>query len=149
MPALPLAEIEMGDAERELGRQRARTDLFGRGRCQFSREYQQYEISPELCRAARALLGWSQQELATRACVARKTIADFELGRVTPQSRTLREIVATFDAGGIELLPAEEHVSRGGSALEMGCASQAAVTAAQVRSAAADSTKASPGCDIC
>ncbi|MGO8952880.1 MAG: helix-turn-helix transcriptional regulator [Rhodomicrobium sp.] len=71
-------------------------------------------ISPELCRAARGLLNWSQQELASRARVARKTIADFELGTVNPQSRTLRDVVAALDAAGVEFVPAEENISNGG-----------------------------------
>jgi transcriptional regulator with XRE-family HTH domain len=71
-------------------------------------------ISPELCRAARGLLGWSQQELATRAHVARKTIADFELSQVNPQARTLRDVVAALEAAGVEFLPTMENISRGG-----------------------------------
>ncbi len=72
------------------------------------------QISPELCRAARGLLGWSQQELATRAQVARKTIADFELSQVNPHPRTLRDVVAALEAAGVEFIPAEENISRGG-----------------------------------
>ncbi len=72
------------------------------------------KISPELCRAARGLLGWSQQTLASRAQVARKTIADFELSQVRPHPRTLRDVVMTLEAAGVEFLPAETNVSRGG-----------------------------------
>jgi len=72
------------------------------------------QISPELCRAARGLLGWSQQELATRAQVARKTIADFELSQVNPHPRTLRDVIAALEAAGVEFLPAEANISRGG-----------------------------------
>ncbi len=71
-------------------------------------------ISPELCRAARGLLGWSQQELASRAQVARKTIADFELSQVRPHPRTLRDVVAALESAGVEFLPVETNVSRGG-----------------------------------
>ncbi len=71
-------------------------------------------VSPEFCRAARGLLGWSRQELASRAQVARKTIADFELSQVTPHPRTLRDVVAALEAAGVEFLPAEANVSRGG-----------------------------------
>ena len=71
-------------------------------------------ISPELCRAARGLLGWSQQELATRAQVARKTIADFELSQVTPHPRTLRDVIAALEAVGVEFIAAEANVTRGG-----------------------------------
>jgi len=71
-------------------------------------------ISPELCRAARGLLGWSQQTLATRAQVARKTIADFELSQVHPHPRTLRDVVAALESAGVEFIPAEKNISRGG-----------------------------------
>jgi transcriptional regulator with XRE-family HTH domain len=71
-------------------------------------------ISPELCRAARGLLGWSQQELAKRSQVSRKTIADFELSQVQPHPRTLRDVVAALEAAGVEFLAAEENISRGG-----------------------------------
>ena len=37
--------------------------------------------TPEQCRAARGLLGWSQSQLADRANVSRTTIANFEAGR--------------------------------------------------------------------
>jgi transcriptional regulator with XRE-family HTH domain len=75
-------------------------------------------ISPVLCRAARGLLGWSQQDLAARAQVARKTIADFELSQVTPHPRTLRDIAASLEAAGIEFLPPVESITRGGVRLK-------------------------------
>lgn len=75
-------------------------------------------LTPELCRAARGLLGWPQQELARRAEVARKTIADFELGVIKPQARTIRDIIAAIDTGGVEMLPPQENVSRGGVRLK-------------------------------
>jgi transcriptional regulator with XRE-family HTH domain len=78
-------------------------------------------ISPELCRGARALLGWSQQDLASRSQVARTTIADFELGQIAPQARTLRDLIAALEGGGIEFLPATENVSRGGVMLKWDC----------------------------
>jgi transcriptional regulator with XRE-family HTH domain len=64
-------------------------------------------ILPEQCRAARALLGWSQQELAARAKVARKTIADFEQGQVTPYPRTLKDIREALEEGGAIFVAAE------------------------------------------
>jgi transcriptional regulator with XRE-family HTH domain len=75
-------------------------------------------ITPQLCRGARALLGWSQQDLANRAQVGRTTIADFELGQIAPQARTLRDLAGALEAGGIEFVPPTEHVSRGGVILK-------------------------------
>ena len=59
------------------------------------------------CRAARALLNWTQATLAERAGVARKTVADFELGERVLHIRTRRDITATLEDAGIEFLPAD------------------------------------------
>jgi predicted transcriptional regulator len=75
-------------------------------------------ILPEQCRAARALVDWSQQELAKRATVARKTIADFELGQVTPYPRTLRDVVAALEDGGVEFVAPEKGVYGAGVRLK-------------------------------
>jgi DNA-binding XRE family transcriptional regulator len=61
-------------------------------------------VSPAQCRAARALLGWTQAALAERSGVARKTIADFELDQRTLQMRTRRDITGAFIAAGIEFV---------------------------------------------
>jgi hypothetical protein len=55
-----------------------------------------------------------------RAQVARKTIADLELSQISPQRRTLRDIVAALEAAGIEFLPAAENVTRGGLRIKWG-----------------------------
>jgi transcriptional regulator with XRE-family HTH domain len=62
-------------------------------------------LSPAQCRAARALLGWSQGDLETAAQVARKTIADFEGGGRRPYGRTLEALRAAFEVAGIEFIP--------------------------------------------
>ncbi|WP_173980529.1 helix-turn-helix transcriptional regulator [Magnetospirillum sp. UT-4] len=62
-------------------------------------------ITPAQSRAARALLGFSQQELADRAKVGKQTLADFERGARTPYHRTLRDIEATLEDAGIEFIP--------------------------------------------
>lgn len=56
------------------------------------------------CRAARALLDWSQEKLADQAGVTTKTIADFERGATTPYARTITMITAALELAGIELL---------------------------------------------
>jgi DNA-binding XRE family transcriptional regulator len=60
--------------------------------------------TPAQCRAARALLNWTQAILADRAGVARKTIADFELATRTLHIRTRRDITATLEAAGVEFV---------------------------------------------
>lgn len=59
-------------------------------------------------RAARALLGISQDQLAARSGVARKTIALFEQGHSTPQPRTLKDLQDTLEDEGIEFLSDDE-----------------------------------------
>ncbi len=59
-------------------------------------------ITPEQCRAARALLGWSQSDLEKSSGVARKTLADFEGGKKTrPYGRTLEAISKTLEEAGV------------------------------------------------
>lgn len=58
-------------------------------------------ISAAQSRAARGLLGWSQNDLADRSKVGRASIADFESGKRTPYERTLAELRAALEAAGV------------------------------------------------
>jgi transcriptional regulator with XRE-family HTH domain len=60
------------------------------------------EFTPGQCRAARALIGWSQDQLASASKVAKATIANFELCKRVPYDRTLDDLVAALEAAGIE-----------------------------------------------
>lgn len=62
------------------------------------------DLTPGQCRAARALLGWSQDELARAAGVARKTVTDFELENRIPYGSTIAEIRAALEKGGVEFI---------------------------------------------
>lgn len=62
-------------------------------------------ITPAQCRAARALLGWSQDDLQRHSRVAKKTIADFERDVRYPQSRTSDALKATLEAFGVVFIP--------------------------------------------
>ena len=55
-------------------------------------------------RAARALLDWSQDELAARADVGRATVGDFERGARQPLRMSLRSMRKALEAAGIEFL---------------------------------------------
>ncbi len=61
-------------------------------------------VSPAQCRAARALLKWTQAKLAQQAAVARKTVADFELGNRSLHRRTRLDITVALEAAGIEFI---------------------------------------------
>lgn len=58
-------------------------------------------FSAAQCRAARALIGWSQDKLATASKVAKATIANFEANRRAPYDRTLADLRATLEAAGV------------------------------------------------
>ncbi len=58
-------------------------------------------LTPSQCRAARALLDWSQQALADAAKVGNATIRNFESGKTTPQNATLEMLRQTLAANGV------------------------------------------------
>ena len=58
-------------------------------------------LTPELCRAGRALLAWTQRDLAERARTAVSTIADFERGARSPVANSSEAIEAALRAGGV------------------------------------------------
>ncbi|MBW7849996.1 MAG: helix-turn-helix transcriptional regulator [Rhodospirillales bacterium] len=64
-------------------------------------------ISPAQCRAARGLLGWSQDELtvATGGGVAKRSLIRFEQGATSPQPRTIDAIRSALEAAGVEFIP--------------------------------------------
>ena len=64
-------------------------------------------ISPAQCRAARALLNWSQTTLAQTAHVGVATVRLFESGSTAPHNATLDVIVRAFEAAGVEFTESE------------------------------------------
>lgn len=60
-------------------------------------------ITPAQCRAARALLDWSQQDLAKAAHLGLSTIRDFENGRRVPTHNNLRGIKIALVEAGVEI----------------------------------------------
>lgn len=61
-------------------------------------------MSPEQCRAARALLRMEQGALADAAKVARSTLIDFERGARPPRNSTVGVIRAALEAAGVEFI---------------------------------------------
>lgn len=70
-------------------------------------------ISAAQCRAARSLLGWSQDQLSTSSKVAKATIANFEAGKRSPYDRTLLDIQEALEAAGILFVAAGESSTAG------------------------------------
>lgn len=48
------------------------------------------------------MLGWTQNDLAARSGVAKRSIAGLELETSRPKLETIRRLVATLSGGGIE-----------------------------------------------
>nr|WP_246681782.1 helix-turn-helix transcriptional regulator [Methylobacterium sp. L1A1] len=63
-------------------------------------------ISSAQCRAARALLGWSREELAEASKVSRAAIADFETDKRQVRERTVDDLREALEAAGVEFIPA-------------------------------------------
>ncbi|MGN6145414.1 MAG: helix-turn-helix domain-containing protein [Mesorhizobium sp.] len=61
-------------------------------------------ISCEQIRAARSWLGWSQEELARRSGVSRRTIVQLERGAHLSYDRTIADLRRTFEDEQIEFL---------------------------------------------
>nr|WP_280529482.1 helix-turn-helix transcriptional regulator [Methylobacterium indicum] len=62
-------------------------------------------IFPGQCRGARAMLGWTREQLVKECGVSNATLADFEAGKRTPYDRTLADIRRALEAAGIEFIP--------------------------------------------
>lgn len=71
-------------------------------------------ISVRQLKAARALLGWSQDDMAARSGLSRTTLGRLEMAdeRLGGYATTRDKIVSTFEAAGITFL-AEDDGSEG------------------------------------
>lgn len=61
-------------------------------------------LLPATCRAGRALVDWTQEDLAVAAGVCRSTIREFEKGHHALQRASEDAIVGALRAAGVELL---------------------------------------------
>lgn len=70
-------------------------------------------LTPAQCRAARALLDWTQDVLAERAGVSRGTIRGFENGQHALQRATAAALRRALEEAGVVLLDAGEGLGQG------------------------------------
>jgi predicted transcriptional regulator len=67
-----------------------------------------YMITSRQIRAARALLGWSQQQLADKAIVSLNAVARLENGVVDSRISTVQSVQRALVKAGIEFLDADQ-----------------------------------------
>jgi hypothetical protein len=79
-------------------------------------------LTPETCRAARALLLWGQRDLSARARVATKTVTDFEMGTRQPYERTLEVMQRALEEAGLLFIDPVEGVHGATVAFKWGVA---------------------------
>ena len=70
-------------------------------------------ITPRQIRAARALLGWSQQQLADKAIVSLNALTRLERGEVDARISTVAAVENALLKAGIEFLSADQHKGEG------------------------------------
>jgi hypothetical protein len=73
-------------------------------------------LTPEMCRAARALLDWQVQQLAAAARLDVVPVELFEANGVVPPS-TVEAMLEALQAAGIEFIPAGGESTDGGPGL--------------------------------
>ena len=61
-------------------------------------------ITPAQIRAARALIGWKQTDLAEHSGVSLMSIKNIERGVTDPRSSTLRALQSALERGGVIFL---------------------------------------------
>jgi transcriptional regulator with XRE-family HTH domain len=60
-----------------------------------------HALTAAQCRAARALLDWSREQLAEASRVALRTIVDFERGARSPRDVTVEALRRALEAAGV------------------------------------------------
>ena len=64
-------------------------------------------LSPRLCRAARALIGWDQAELAAASGVPKPTVSAFEVKDQSAKLTTMnnKAVIEAFEKAGLQFIP--------------------------------------------
>lgn len=63
------------------------------------------DIHPEQIRAARALIGWTREDLAKESGVTVRTLVRIENSQSVPRLATLQALTAALETAGIEFIP--------------------------------------------
>jgi transcriptional regulator with XRE-family HTH domain len=70
-------------------------------------------LTARTCRAARALVGLTQDELSGRARVGRSTVRNFENGRHVPLANNLDALARALEEAGVLFIPADDQGGEG------------------------------------
>lgn len=63
------------------------------------------DILPRQLRAARALIGWTREELAGASGATVRNLARIEAGEIKPRTRTVAALRAALASAGVEFIP--------------------------------------------
>lgn len=85
--------------------------VLASGQC---RRYPIGMLTPEQCRAARAMLKWSRERLAAKSGVAAVTVKGFESLGAQSKPETLESLRSALEMAGIEFIDANATSARGG-----------------------------------
>ncbi|HEY5080368.1 MAG TPA: helix-turn-helix transcriptional regulator [Bauldia sp.] len=61
-------------------------------------------ITPAVCKAARALVGFTQPMLAEKARVGLSTIHNFEVGTSVPNLKNMTDIISALETAGVQFI---------------------------------------------
>lgn len=76
-------------------------------------------MTPAQIRAARAMLGWRQADLAEAAGLSEISIKNVERGATDARGSTLSKIQTAFEKAGVEIIPAGSPSLKGGPGLRL------------------------------
>lgn len=65
-------------------------------------------LTPSQLRAARALVGWSREDLAKKSGVGAPTVKDFELNGSDPRQGTVHKWQRALEAAGVRFIDADD-----------------------------------------
>lgn len=68
-------------------------------------------LTADLIRAARALLGWTQLELARRSGVTQKALSDFELEKKPLTAKVSDKLRTTLEANDVQFIAVNSEIS--------------------------------------
>lgn len=76
-------------------------------------------MTPGQIRAARALLGWKQTDLAERSGVSEISVKNIERGATDARGSTLAKIQSALETAGVEIIPAGGASIQGGPGVRL------------------------------